>query len=44
MMNKELFEIGLQIRREVLGAEYVDKSISQELFGQGQVSVARCGV
>ena len=28
-MNKELFEIGLQIRREVLGAEYVDKSISQ---------------
>ena len=27
-MNKELFEIGLQIRREVLGAEYVDKSIS----------------
>jgi 4-carboxymuconolactone decarboxylase len=29
MMNKELFEIGLQIRREVLGAEHVDKSISQ---------------
>jgi 4-carboxymuconolactone decarboxylase len=29
MMNKELFEIGLQIRRDVLGAEYVDKSISQ---------------
>lgn len=29
MMNKELFETGLQIRREVLGAEYVDKSISQ---------------
>jgi len=29
MMDKELFEIGLQIRREVLGAEYVDKSISQ---------------
>ena len=28
-MNKELFEIGLKIRREVLGAEYVDKSISQ---------------
>ena len=28
-MNKELFEIGLQIRREVLGAEHVDKSISQ---------------
>ena len=28
-MNKELFEIGLQIRRDVLGAEYVDKSISQ---------------
>lgn len=28
-MNKELFETGLQIRREVLGAEYVDKSISQ---------------
>ena len=27
-MNKELFEIGLQIRRDVLGAEYVDKSIS----------------
>ena len=29
MMKKELFEIGLQIRREVLGAEYVEKSISQ---------------
>lgn len=28
-MNKELFEKGLGIRREVLGAEYVDKSISQ---------------
>ncbi len=28
-MNKELFEKGLQIRREVLGAEYVDKSISE---------------
>lgn len=28
-MNKELFETGLQIRREVLGAEHVDKSISQ---------------
>lgn len=26
-MNKELFETGLKIRREVLGAEYVDKSI-----------------
>jgi 4-carboxymuconolactone decarboxylase len=28
-MNKELFEIGLRVRRDVLGAEYVDKSISQ---------------
>lgn len=28
-MNKELFEVGLQIRREVLGTEYVDRSISQ---------------
>ena len=28
-MDKELFETGLQIRREVLGAEHVDKSISQ---------------
>ena len=28
-MNKELFEIGLQIRREVLGPEHVDKSLSQ---------------
>jgi 4-carboxymuconolactone decarboxylase len=27
-MNKELFENGLRIRREVLGAEYVDKSLS----------------
>ena len=28
-MNKELFEIGLQIRREVLGPEHVEKSLSQ---------------
>jgi 4-carboxymuconolactone decarboxylase len=28
-MNEEQFKTGLQIRREVLGAEYVDKSISQ---------------
>jgi 4-carboxymuconolactone decarboxylase len=28
-MNSELFEKGLQVRREVLGAEYVDASISQ---------------
>src|SRR5208283_5096494 len=28
-MNKELFENGLRIRREVLGAEYVDKSLSE---------------
>jgi 4-carboxymuconolactone decarboxylase len=28
-MKSELFEKGLQIRREVLGAEYVDASISQ---------------
>jgi 4-carboxymuconolactone decarboxylase len=28
-MNKELFETGLRIRREVLGAEHVDKSLSQ---------------
>jgi 4-carboxymuconolactone decarboxylase len=27
MMNKELFDKGLQTRREVLGAEYVDASI-----------------
>jgi 4-carboxymuconolactone decarboxylase len=28
-MTKELFETGLKVRREVLGAEYVDASISQ---------------
>ncbi|MCU0591979.1 MAG: 4-carboxymuconolactone decarboxylase [Desulfobacterales bacterium] len=28
MMTNELYETGLRIRREVLGAEYVDKSIS----------------
>jgi 4-carboxymuconolactone decarboxylase len=28
-MNKETFESGLRIRREVLGAEHVNKSISQ---------------
>jgi 4-carboxymuconolactone decarboxylase len=27
-MKEELYETGLRIRREVLGAEYVDKSIS----------------
>jgi 4-carboxymuconolactone decarboxylase len=27
-MNKELFEQGLKIRREVLGAEYVDNAIA----------------
>ncbi|MEI7969539.1 MAG: carboxymuconolactone decarboxylase family protein [Betaproteobacteria bacterium] len=27
-MNDELFELGLEIRRSVLGAEYVDKSIA----------------
>ena len=27
-MNREQFEKGLEIRREVLGAEYVDKSIA----------------
>ncbi|MBK8768415.1 MAG: 4-carboxymuconolactone decarboxylase [Burkholderiaceae bacterium] len=27
-MNKELFDKGLKVRREVLGAEYVDKSIA----------------
>ncbi len=27
-MNKELFEKGLKVRREVLGKEYVDKSIA----------------
>lgn len=27
-MTRELYETGLQIRREVLGAEYVNKSIS----------------
>jgi 4-carboxymuconolactone decarboxylase len=29
-MNKELFETGLRIRREVLGAEHVDKSLSRD--------------
>jgi 4-carboxymuconolactone decarboxylase len=29
MMNDELFEKGLQIRREVVGAEYVDRSLAQ---------------
>jgi 4-carboxymuconolactone decarboxylase len=28
MTTNELYEIGLRIRREVLGAEYVDKSIA----------------
>jgi len=28
-MNKEVFEKGLSIRREVLGAEYVDKSFAE---------------
>ena len=28
-MSRELFEKGLQVRREVLGAEYVNASISQ---------------
>jgi len=28
-MTNELFEKGLQVRREVLGAEYVDASIAQ---------------
>jgi len=28
-MTKELFEAGLKVRREVLGAEYVDAAISQ---------------
>ena len=28
MMDKELFEAGLQIRKQVLGAEYVDKAIT----------------
>ncbi len=27
-MNQELFEKGMKVRREVLGAEYVDKSIA----------------
>jgi 4-carboxymuconolactone decarboxylase len=27
-MNTERYEVGLEIRREVLGAEYVDKSIA----------------
>jgi 4-carboxymuconolactone decarboxylase len=27
-MDKELFEKGLKVRREVLGAEYVDKAIA----------------
>jgi 4-carboxymuconolactone decarboxylase len=28
-MNDDLFETGLKIRREVVGAEYVDRSLSQ---------------
>lgn len=28
-MNDDLFETGLQIRREVVGAEYVDRSLAQ---------------
>jgi 4-carboxymuconolactone decarboxylase len=28
-MSEELFEKGLQIRREVVGAEYVDRSLAQ---------------
>lgn len=28
-MDRELFEKGLRIRREVLGAQYVDKSLSE---------------
>ena len=28
-MNQELFDKGLQVRREVLGAEYVDKSVRE---------------
>lgn len=28
-MSDELFETGLQIRREVVGAEYVDRSLAQ---------------
>ena len=28
-MNQELFDKGLKVRREVLGAEYVDKSIRE---------------
>jgi 4-carboxymuconolactone decarboxylase len=29
IMTKELFEAGLKVRRQVLGAEYVDAAISQ---------------
>ena len=28
-MNKDMFEKGLSIRREVLGAEYVDKALAE---------------
>jgi 4-carboxymuconolactone decarboxylase len=28
-MSQEMFEMGLQIRREVVGAEYVDRSLAQ---------------
>jgi 4-carboxymuconolactone decarboxylase len=28
-MNQELFDKGLQVRREVLGADYVDKSVRE---------------
>ena len=30
-MTKELFEAGLKVRREVLGAEYVDTSIARPM-------------
>jgi len=36
-VNKELFEKGLAIRKSVLGAEYVEKSIAA-----GMILTGRC--
>ena len=36
-MNKELFDKGLKVRREVLGAEYVDNAIKNAEIGRAHV-------
>ena len=41
-MNKELFERGLQTRREVLGAEHVDASIRSADDFYATSSTSRC--